>query len=672
VIVLSLFAGSARALRDRLRLVEGQLPWVELRLDRAPAEFPLREVRAEFPGLRFLAAYRPLEAGADAAAERARWLQAAAAAGFDALDFPLADPLPAWSAGRMRVHSFHEAPDAPADLEDALRRAQERAAPADLIKIVAWAEAAEDAARVLPLYAQAPRGRLLAFAMGPGGGATRTWAPGLGAPFTYACWPGEATAAGQLDWRELRRLLPQSCAPDAATGAGGAPLYGVLGRPVQHSLSPRLWSSGFRLEQPPASAIYAACAAHDLPAFLRAHADPRCAAFSVTAPFKEQALALADAADPVAQACGAANFLQRSGAGWKAFNTDGGAALDALTAAGLPAGAPLLILGAGGAARAAAAEALRRGHPLSLAARRAGQAEAVALALRPLGAIALLAPSAADPQLFAGVIQATTLGSRAQPGNPMAGRRFAPGAVALDMVYDPAATEFLAQAAAQGAVPVGGAEMLLLQMRAQYRLARGVELPLEPLRQDLEMALAERRRDPRRALALIGPRASGKSTLGVVLAQSLGRSFVDADDELARRAGRPLADWVREDLAGFRAAEAELLPDLLARRDAVVACGGGVVESAESRARLGAHGAVIWLHLSVAEQARRRADDRARPALTDRPLAEELELLQARRLPWYRACADRCVDTGGAPESAGEGLLAAAREMALTNGPFDR
>lgn len=665
MIAVSLFAGEARALRDRLRLLEGQVPWVELRLDETAADFPLREVRAEFSGLRFLAAYRPLATGARVAAERARWLRTAAEAGCDALDFPLQEELPAWSAGRMRVHSFHETQDAPADLEDALRRAQERATPADLIKIVAWADSAEDAARVLPLYALAPRGRLLAFAMGPGGGATRAWAPGFGAPFTYACWPGEATAPGQLDWRALSRLLPQNCQTNA-------PLYGVLGRPVEHSLSPRLWSSGFRLEQPPAAAVYAACAAQDLPAFLRAHADPRFAGFSVTAPFKEQAFALAAAADPGAQACGAANFLQREAAGWKAFNTDGGAALDALEAAGLLAGTPLLILGAGGAARGAAAEALRRGYPVSLAARRPEQAAAVAAALLPLGKVRILSLAELDARVFTGVIQATTLGSRSQPGNPMAGRSFCRGAVALDMVYDPAETGFLAQAAAQGAIPIGGAEMLLRQMLEQYRLARGIDLPLEPLRLELSQALAARRRDPRRALVLIGPRASGKSTLGLVVSQSLRRVFVDADDELAQRAGRPLAAWVRDDPAGFRAAETELLPELLARPDAVVACGGGIVESPAARALLGAHGAVLWLHASVAEQARRRAEDRQRPALTGLPLTEELELLQTRRLPWYRACADLCVDTGGAPAAALERLLAAAREIGLTAGPFDR
>ena len=657
MIAVSLFVTEPRPLRDRLRLLEGQVPWVELRLDHASDDFPLREVRAAFPSLRFLATFHPLRPGVGA--ERARRLQEAAAAGFDALDFPLEDALPAWSAGKMRVHSFHEAQGAPADLSAALRRAMERSEPQDLIKVVAWADAAEDAARVLPLYAQAPAGRLLAFAMGPGGGGTRVWAPGLGAPFTFACWPGEETAPGQLDWREMRRLLPENCQTKA-------PLYGVIGRPVQHSLSPRLWSRSFRLEQPPAGAVYAACAAQDLGAFLRAHAGPPFAAFSITAPFKEEALRLAGSVDPVAQACGAANFLLREKSGWKACNTDGAAALDAMAQAGLFPPVPLLILGAGGAARAAAAEALRRHFFVTMVARRRVQAEAVAAALQPLGSIHVLDLEEVDPRVFVGVIQATTLGSRSQPGNPMAGRHFCPGAVALDMVYEPAETEFLQQATAEGAAAVGGAEMLLRQMLKQYRLARVAEPPLALLREELRQALSERRRDPRRALVLIGPRASGKSSLGIVVSQSLGRRFVDADQELAGRHSRSLADWLRADPASFRAAELELLPELLAQEGIVLACGGGIVEAGPARALLSRHGAVAWLHASLEEQARRRAPDRIRPALTQLPLTEEIVLIQARRLPWYRECADRCVETDGPPEAALARLLAAVRDMALT------
>lgn len=665
MIAVSLFAREPRRLRARLRLLAGRVPWVELRLDDAPPDLDLAALRAEFPELRFLAAWRPLEP--ERHAERAATLTRAAGAGFDALDLPLGSPRPPGCERVQVVHSFHERPGAPASLTDvlagALAAARDPGAPGgDRVKIVVWADAAEDAARVLPLYAHAPRGALIAFAHGEGGGHTRVWAPALGAPWTYACWPGEETAAGQLDWRALLALLPPRAQEDA-------PLYGVIGRPVAYSLSPRLWSAALRLEQPDSGAAYAACAARSLPAFLAAHDDPRCAGFSITAPFKEEAFRLARAADASASACRAANLLLRTPDGWTAANTDGPAALDAMEAAGLVRGAPLLAFGAGGAARAAAAEAVRRGYPLTLAARRPEAAARLAAESAAPGMIRCIAFAAADPSAFGGVIQATPLGSAAQPGNPVAGRRFAPGAIALDMVYEPERTEFLVQAEAQGAVAVGGGEMLLRQMLAQYALVRGIAPPAEPVREELARALRERRPDPARAIVLIGPRASGKSTLGRLLAARLGRGFVDADEEIERRSGRRIAEWLPADARSFRAAEADLLVALLATPGVVVACGGGVVEDPQSRQRLAAHGAVLWLHASPEEQERRREREDERPALEAVPRAEEIARVHARRLGWYRACADRCIETGGGVELALCDAVAAAAELGLAKLP---
>lgn len=669
MLAVSLFAEQPRRLRARLRLLEGRVPWVELRLDRLPADLDLGALRAEFPGLRFLAACRPLEAGATRA--RAEALRRAAAAGFDRLDFPLDETPPAWAAATPWIRSLHETPGAALDLAARLRLAREQARPGDWIKLVAHADCAEQALRVLSLYAAAPRGSLIAFAMGAGGAATRLWSAAYGAPIVFACWPGEETAPGQLDWRTLLDLLPDAAAPQP-------PLYGVLGRPVAHSLSPRLWSAAFRGESPPVGATYAPCAAQDLSAFLAAAADLPCAAFSITAPFKEEAFRLASGADPIATACRAANFLQREGAGWRACNTDGAAALDALVAAGLRLPARVLILGAGGAARAAAAEALRRGCRVEIAARRPEQARALAEDLRGAG---LLAPPASvqavalDAADFAGseaVIQATTVGSRAQPGNPAPSARLAPGARVLEMVYDPPRTEFLARAEAQGAHGVGGAEMLARQMVAQYALARGRAPDLARMLHVLRRALAERDPDPRRALALIGPRASGKSTLGLGVAERLGRRFVDADLELERRSGRAIAEWLPADAAGFRAAEAALLPELLAQPATVIAFGGGVVEDADARAALAAHGATLWLHATPAEQLRRRSGGDLRPALTGLPLEQEIAQVHERRLPWYRACATLCVEVDGAPEEALAALWEGIREIGLTTSDFDR
>ncbi|TAH39978.1 MAG: shikimate kinase [Planctomycetota bacterium] len=165
------------------------------------------------------------------------------------------------------------------------------------------------------------------------------------------------------------------------------------------------------------------------------------------------------------------------------------------------------------------------------------------------------------------------------------------------------------------------------------------------------------------AIVLIGPRAAGKTTLGRRLAEQLGCDFVDADALLERRHGRTIADWLRADSAGFRRAEAALLGELLARSDAVVALGGGIVEDTECRNRLAAHPRVIALRAPVPELiARQRGSDR--PPLTELPPDQETAAVWKRRFPRYHeACRGRWVDTAGSEEQAYERLLAAVRGL---------
>src|SRR5215218_9277728 len=101
-------------------------------------------------------------------------------------------------------------------------------------------------------------------------------------------------------------------------------------------------------------------------------------------------------------------------------------------------------------------------------------------------------------------------------------------------------------------------------------------------------------------LVLVGPRGSGKSSAGRLLAESLGWRFVDAHEELQRRAGRTVREvFAAEGEAGFREREAALLAELCALEQAVIATGGGAVLRADNRARLREAGPVVWLTADV-------------------------------------------------------------------------
>ncbi|HEY1381697.1 MAG TPA: shikimate kinase, partial [Gemmataceae bacterium] len=139
-------------------------------------------------------------------------------------------------------------------------------------------------------------------------------------------------------------------------------------------------------------------------------------------------------------------------------------------------------------------------------------------------------------------------------------------------------------------------------------------------------------------LYLIGPRGSGKSTVGRLLAARLGWAFADADEELEARAGRSIAAvFAAEGEAGFRDREAELLRDLARLDRHVIACGGGAVLRPESRQLLRATGQCVWLTGDAATLCRRLDCDPAtaarRPALTALPGPAEVERVVREREP---------------------------------------
>ena len=154
---------------------------------------------------------------------------------------------------------------------------------------------------------------------------------------------------------------------------------------------------------------------------------------------------------------------------------------------------------------------------------------------------------------------------------------------------------------------------------------------------------------PGTGLALIGARGSGKSTVGRLVADRLGRPFADADRELELRAGRSIARIFEADgEPHFRDLEASVLADLADRPGLVLATGGGAVLREANRQALRRLGFIAWLDApapTLADRLRLDLDDR--PALTDRgPLAEIADILEARR-PLYLSVADATIATEG-------------------------
>lgn len=246
--------------------------------------------------------------------------------------------------------------------------------------------------------------------------------------------------------------------------SGASTVVGVMGDPVAHSLSPRLhnaafdalgidWVSvGFRVPAGQAAGALDGVRALGL------------AGLSVTMPHKQAVAALVDELEPDAALLDAVNTVVRRPDGrLVGASTDGAGFLDALERAtgSRPAGWRCAVVGAGGAARAVVLALARAGAAQVLVVNRsAGRAEAAAALAGPAGAVA----GPGDLRGCDLVVQATPVGMAGQaPGSPVPASVFGPGQVAVDLVYHPATTAFLADAAAAGASPLGGLGMLVHQ-----------------------------------------------------------------------------------------------------------------------------------------------------------------------------------------------------------------
>jgi shikimate kinase len=155
------------------------------------------------------------------------------------------------------------------------------------------------------------------------------------------------------------------------------------------------------------------------------------------------------------------------------------------------------------------------------------------------------------------------------------------------------------------------------------------------------------------ALVVVGPPASGKTTVGTAVAAALGLAFRDTDADVESATGTTIADlFISSGEPHFRALEERAVARALAEHEGVLALGGGAVTSAATRRLLVAHGegggAVLWLDVDVASAAKRAGLSRDRPLLAVNPRAMLRTMLEA-RAPLYAEVATVTVSTSARP-----------------------
>ncbi|MCC7139630.1 MAG: type I 3-dehydroquinate dehydratase [Planctomycetes bacterium] len=416
--------------------------------------------------------------------------------------------------------------------------------------------------------------------------------------------------------------------------SGRARLYGLVGRPPHRSPSPSLHNAVFRALG--LDAVYLPAA--DLDAE-EAVALPF-AGFSVTTPRKEEVAARCDVLDDVARRCGAVNTVVRGDDGrLHGWNTDALAVAEAVAERGVRGGGAL-VLGGGGFARAALAALVAAGFSVRCAGSERARRAAEATGATYVG------PDGACLEGDAVLVNATPVGADGTLAPPWSARLATapPGLVVLDAPYAAGArpAAFARAARARGLDVEDGGALLLRQAAGQALRFSGRPVAREVLGAAL---------DPAGAVALVGPRGAGKSTVGRAVAARLGRPFVDTDDALARRVGRPAGRVLAEEgEPAFRAAERAAVAQALAtRRGVVVALGGGALLDPATRARLARGVFVVRLGVSAPVAAGRLAGDPTpRPRLTEAAdLETECARVAAEREPLYAAVAHETVPTDG-------------------------
>jgi shikimate dehydrogenase len=273
-------------------------------------------------------------------------------------------------------------------------------------------------------------------------------------------------------------------------------IYGVLGWPVAHSRSPAMQNAAFAASGIDATYVRFPVAPDALGDAIRGLRALGVAGVNVTVPHKEAVLAHLDALDESARAVGAVNTLIVSERGTiRGANTDAGGLVRALVEAGaVLAGAQALVLGAGGAARAAVAGLRGAGAHVTIAARRPEEGVRLSVPAVGLANRGALADALAMADVVVQATSATMHGGAGGQGDavarafvealPLAALR--PGALVTDLVYAPRDTRLLREARARGARTLDGLAMLLHQGALAFELWTGVPAPVAAMRAALE------------------------------------------------------------------------------------------------------------------------------------------------------------------------------------------
>ena len=405
---------------------------------------------------------------------------------------------------------------------------------------------------------------------------------------------------------------------------------GLLGRKLGHSFSPRIHSffgdySYDLFEVEPDA----------LDAFLKGDSFD---ALNVTIPYKRDVIPYCAELSEAAKQIGSVNtIVHRADGTLFGDNTDAagfGAMLDRLSIS--PAGKKALVLGSGGAS-------LTARHVLTVR----GAAEVVVISRSGPDNYENLERHA-DAAIL---VNTTPVGMYPNNGvSPLDLGRLPKLEAVLDVIYNPARTKLMQDAAARNSPHIGGLLMLVEQARAASERFTGNSIPTERANEVLAALRGETEN-----IILVGMPGSGKTTVGRQLATKTGRQLVDLDDVIVANIGMTIPEYFEShDEPEFRAEETRAIAEICKESGLIIATGGGCITQPRNYDLLHQNGVVLFLQR-----------DLELLSTKGRPLSQRnsLDEMYTYRLPLYRAFADAEVQSTGVPELTAEKMLEVYHEI---------
>src|SRR6202162_411426 len=493
-VCVAVIGADANEMAEKAELLVRDNSFVEFRLDylsKPGLGLPrIKRFLKSHPGTVVIATCRRVASGGKFRAPIASQLDLlnkAAAAGCQLVDVELQtatkvkpEPLQKLRTRAALILSFHDFRGTK-KLDESLEKM--RAYPADFYKIVSTATTLADNVTMIKFLAhEGDRHSLVGMCMGEQGLISRVLDVRAGSVFTFAsAVAGEETAPGQVTAQELRNVYRIEQV-DVATR-----VYGVAGDPVAHSLSPAIMNAAFRREN--VNAVYLPLHARTLKDLLTCLREIPIHGISVTMPYKEAILPHLDNTDAHTTKIGACNTVVRAQDGkLYGFNTDTSGVVRPLERRlSTLQDAKILVLGAGGAARAAVFGLKERGAEVFILNRSAVPAQKLARRAHARS----VKRADLKKYSFDVIINATPVGMGHTRESPLQEKEINARYV-FDMIYDPPETQLLQLAKQRGAQIIPGIEMFVHQAASQFEIWTGKPAPQDDMLQAVRLAMQER------------------------------------------------------------------------------------------------------------------------------------------------------------------------------------